>query len=426
MAWAKDIKQLTLCLDYADPAYAALGAKAQELWRGEWGAENRYHETGLCFTAEQGEEAYVTKSLDNVRELLTQEAEREGIDVTEHIDDAIKVLRNREEILETVKTGGANGSHGYLNRRSGWADADASMRWLRRQVEGTHRVEFLKGTVKRLLSADNTTIKGAILDDGSEVRANLTILAAGAWTPTLLDMRGILQATGQIMSYIELSDHEAAELSKTPTQLNMSTGITKHAGCFAVPPPHPSQQISHPGHPRRLYWKIARHGYGYLNLVTIPHPEDPSAGDITISVPFTNPTTPSAAQEIPQEGVQACRDYMKSILSPDSPLWDRPISFSRICHYTDTASGDWLIDYHPKYGKTLFLATGGSGHAFKFLPVIGDKVADCLLGNCPEAFKDKWCWRDAIPYEDWLGDGSRGGRQGMILQDELKKSSLSA
>lgn len=393
-----------------------------ELWRAEWGASNRFHETGLCLTAEQGEEAYVTDSLDNVCALLAEEAQEKGLDVTKHIDEAIKVLHNHQEILETAKTGGANGTHGYLNRRSGWVDADASMRWLRQQVEATQRVNFQRGTVQRLLFSGNSTVKGALLADGSELHADLTILAAGAWTPTLLDMREILQATGQILSYIELSDDEAAALSKTPTQLNMSTGMTKHAGCCAIPPPHPSQMISHPGHERQLCWKIARHGYGYLNLVTIPNPEDPAGGDITISVPLTNPSTPIAAQPIPQEGVQACREYMESILAPDSPLRTRPFAFTRICHYSDTASGDWLIDYHPGYNGTLFLATGGSGHAFKFLPVLGDRIVECLLGNRPEEFKEKWCWRDAVPYEDWPGDGSRGGRRGMILEEELKKS----
>lgn len=418
----KGFEELTLCLDYANPAYAALGAKALESWRSEWGAGGRFHETGLCFTADQGEEAYVMSSLDNVRALAAQEAQQKGIDVAKHIDETIKVLHNHQEILGTVKTGGANGTHGYLNRRSGWVDADASMRWLRQQVEAIQRVEFLVGTVQRLLFSGNSTVRGAVLADERELHADLTILAAGAWTPTLLDMRGILQATGQILTYIELSDDEAAELSKTPTQLNMSIGMTKYAGCFAIPPPHPSQMISHPGHARRLYWKIARHGYGYLNLVTIPNPEDPTSGDITISIPYTNPSTPTAAQPIPQEGLQTCREYMESILAPDSPLRSKAFALSRICHYTDTASGDWLLDYHPKYNKTLFLATGCCGHGFKFLPVIGDLIVDCLLGHCPDEFKEKWCWRDAVPYEDWPGDGSRGGRKGMILEEELKKS----
>src|SRR5579871_89860 len=284
---------LKIYLDYADSAYAALAASAQDLWRGKWGTENRYHETGLCFTAEAGQEAYVTKSLENVRTLLANEAKKKGIDVEKYIHESIEVLESPEDILRTVKTGGANGTHGYLNRRSGWVDADATMRYLHRQVESLNQIHFIKGTVKRLtFSLDHTLVQGAELNDGQHLQADLTILAAGAWSPTLLDLRGILQATGQIIAYLELSDAEAVQLSKTPTQLNMSTGMTKYSGLFAIPPPHPSQQIQLSNNSRRLYFKVARHCHGYSNYVTIPHPEDPAAPDITVSVPYHNSTTP--------------------------------------------------------------------------------------------------------------------------------------
>ena len=362
---------------------------------------------------------YVEKSLENVKTLLAREAELKGLDPAKHVEDSIKVLESHQDILDTTKTGGGNGNFGYLNRRAGWADAEASMRWLRRQVESIGRVSFVKGTVKRLSFAENGNILGATLSDGSNLHADLTILSAGAWTPALLDLRGIVQATGQAMAYIELSDEEAAELSTTPTQLNMSTGMTKHAGCFCIAPPHPSRKIPFPGNDRRLFWKMARHGHGYLNMTTIPHPEDASKPDITISVPCTNPNDPMATQKIPQEATDICRAYLESVVAPDSPLVRRPFVYTRICHYADTASGDWLIDYHPKYNKTLFVATGDSGHGFKFLPVIGDHIVECILGRCPEEFKTKWCWRDPVPYESWPGDGSRGGRRGMILDEEL-------
>lgn len=45
----------------------------------------------------------------------------------------------------------------------------------------------------------------------------------------------------------------------------------------------------------------------------------------------------------------------------------------------DTASTDFTVDYHPAYGKSLFLATGGSDHAFKFLPVLGERICELIL-----------------------------------------------
>jgi sarcosine oxidase/L-pipecolate oxidase len=82
-------------------------------------------------------------------------------------------------------------------------------------------------------------------------------------------------------------------------------------------------------------------------------------------------------------------------------------------------TGDFLITHHPTQ-PGLFLATGGSGHAYKFLPVIGEKVVDCIEGNTPPEFREKWGWPehttgDAVVTQD----GSRNGRIGMLLDTEL-------
>lgn len=41
-----------------------------------------------------------------------------------------------------------------------------------------------------------------------------------------------------------------------------------------------------------------------------------------------------------------------------------PVTFTRMCYYSDVVDGDWVFDYCPKYSSLLF-ATGGAGHAFK-------------------------------------------------------------
>lgn len=68
------------------------------------------------------------------------------------------------------------------------------------------------------------------------------------------------------------------------------------------------------------------------------------------------------------------------------------------------------------------MATGGSGHAFKFLPVIGDCIVECVVGRTPQDFKGKWEWpAERLPEEMWEGDGSRGGPMGMVLEEEEAK-----
>ncbi|MCA9794037.1 MAG: FAD-dependent oxidoreductase [Candidatus Eremiobacteraeota bacterium] len=57
-------------------------------------------------------------------------------------------------------------------------------------------------------------------------------------------------------------------------------------------------------------------------------------------------------------------------------LAESPVS-GRVCLYTNSPSGDFLIDRLPG-SERIVLAGCGSGHAFKFGPVLGELVADLL------------------------------------------------
>lgn len=51
---------------------------------------------------------------------------------------------------------------------------------------------------------------------------------------------------------------------------------------------------------------------------------------------------------------------------------------SRICLYTMTPDGHFLIDKHPEYSHIVF-GGGCSGHSFKFSPIIGEILSDLAL-----------------------------------------------
>ncbi|EHL03147.1 putative L-pipecolate oxidase [Glarea lozoyensis 74030] len=275
--------------DYADPAYAALAAKAHETWRqqgpDELGGSGRYSESGLTLVANRGSNGlpYVRSSYENVL-ALNKGTPNEG---------TVHELKSSEEIKNCVRTGGTNGNWGYINTRSGWADAEASMIWLRKQVEATKRVTFLIGTVCSLLYSSASSVEGVKLSDNTAIKADLTILATGAWTPTLVDLRGRCQATGQVLSYIDISDAEQAALAKMPVLLNMSSGM------FVIPPAN-------------NILKVARHGYGYTNPTTMPCPSpNPSPADTTICCPRTALDDPTLW--IPQEGEMACHRALREM-----------------------------------------------------------------------------------------------------------------
>ncbi|HAA94228.1 MAG TPA: sarcosine oxidase, partial [Dehalococcoidia bacterium] len=61
------------------------------------------------------------------------------------------------------------------------------------------------------------------------------------------------------------------------------------------------------------------------------------------------------------------------------------------CLYSDTWDGDFWIDRDPER-EGLMVATGGSGHAFKFTPVLGGLVADALEG-IENPYSKRFAWR---------------------------------
>lgn len=347
---------------------------------------------------------YTRSSWANVKALASSDPSLAG---------KVEELPNAEAIRATYGTGGCVGSWGYLNRMSGWADAEASMDWLYRRVVATKRVKFVNGTAESLLRSptDDAHVIGVKLSSSSPtgghqgeektMLADLTILATGAWTPSLIPLSGRAVATGQVLAYMAITPAEQVRLADVPTFLHMSTGY------FIITPANGTL-------------KIARHAYGYLNPTTT------SEGGVTttISTPVTHLTHPHTAA-VPHAEQVAMRRVLRAIV-PWPELRDRPFTGTRLCWYTDTPDGDFIIDYHPDL-KGLFVATGGSGHGFKFLPVIGDKITDCVLGKCPEAFRGKWAFNkhgekklawDKVVTED----GSRGGVQGVVLQGDIDKT----
>ena len=94
--------------------------------------------------------------------------------------------------------------------------------------------------------------------------------------------------------------------------------------------------------------------------------------------PTVGPTTfdPDTDERIvtPHE-VRRARAYL-ALRFP--ALKDQPITETRVCQLENTADEHFIIDWHPDYDNVL-IAGGGSGHAFKHGPVLGDYVAKRAL-----------------------------------------------
>lgn len=286
--------------DYSNPVYARLAAAAIDRWRNTaWGHGGRYTQNGLMLVYPDGDgngRDYAMKSYRNVKEL-------EG--------DNVELLPTKDDVLRAAPAYGKelNVAGGYVNWGSGWSDAEAVVRYAKERLDAEGKVTFKTGEVDRLLY-DGDKVTGVVLTTGTSLTADLVILATGAWTAQLVDLRGRTLSTGQALAYMRISDEEQARLVNMPTILNFATGM------FIIPP-------------RNNLLKIARHAYGYHNpkTVAVPGPNSSSnSNGMSVSLP-------EKGVPIPREGEDAFRGALKQFLPS---MADRPFMSTRVCWYTDT------------------------------------------------------------------------------------------
>ncbi len=90
------------------------------------------------------------------------------------------------------------------------------------------------------------------------------------------------------------------------------------------------------------------------------------------------------------------RTHLRAFLRDTFPgLADAPIVATRVCVYCDTWDGHFWIAPDPER-EGLVVAAGGSGHAFKFAPVVGDVIADAVEGAASPLL-DRFRWRTGAP-----------------------------
>ncbi len=96
---------------------------------------------------------------------------------------------------------------------------------------------------------------------------------------------------------------------------------------------------------------------------------------------------PDAPRHLPEGTEQRFRGFLRKALPA---LSTAPVARTRVCLYADSVDGDPWIDRHPEL-EGLTVACGGSGHALKLAPLLGDFIADAVEhGEGPRRFR----WRE--------------------------------
>ncbi len=178
------------------------------------------------------------------------------------------------------------------------------------------------------------------LGDGSRLSAGTFVFACGPWLPKLF-----------------------------PRLLDPLLGVTRQE-VFFFGPPAGDGRFAPPAMPVWIDFQAGAYGLPdiegrgvKIGLTALGPAFDPDRGD----------RTPSAAS------LAAARQVAVARLPA---LRGAPLLEARVCQYTNTPSGDLLLDRHPDHAN-VWLAGGGSGHGFKLGPAVGAYVAAQVAGSAP-------------------------------------------
>jgi glycine/D-amino acid oxidase-like deaminating enzyme len=350
-AASTDVSKIVRLDSRADELYTGLMEEALDRWvewNRRWG-ESLYHEDGFL--------------------LMSREPMRAG--GFEH--DSFETLHRRGHRLERLDSSALAERHpawaasaypdGYYNPRGGWAE---SGRVVDRLLEEARRegVAVHEGTAFDCFLTEGSRVAGVLSTRGDRFPGDQVVVAAGAWTPYLLPrLAPIVKVVGQPVIHLRPEDSGSF---RPPRFVPWGADVAR-TGWYGFP----------------ALWdgtvKVANHGAGRE-----VHPDEP--------------------REVLPEEVECFREFLRGTFPV---LADAPIAGTRLCLYGDTPDGNFLIDRDPDR-EGLVVAGGGSGHAFKFAPVLGGIVADAVEGG-RDRFSGRFAWRSE---SSRVGDAARPSSQG--------------
>lgn len=310
---------------FEDPAYVPLLLRAYELWRELAGQTHEPLLTltgGLMLGPPDG--PLVSGSLRSARE--------HGL--------AHELLTTAELRRRYPQLSPAAGTVALLDEKAGYVDPEATVRThLRLAAAAGAELRFEEAALgfAAAPSGDRVTVRTA----RGEYAAERLVLTPGPWAPQVLSELALpLRVERHVLYWFAPSAGEAAF----------------SPACFPI-----------------YIWEC---GDG-VQFYGFPHQPGPPGGVKTAFFHVGRPCAPeSIDRSVHPDEVAA----MRRCVSEHIPGLSGPLVHATTCMYTCTPDGHFLIDRHPRH-PNIVIGSPCSGHGFKFVPVIGEILADLVTSG---------------------------------------------
>lgn len=338
LASSTDISKLVRMEYGPDLEYMDMGEYCLQGWR-DWNemlGETLFHEVGFLIAAKQpleaAEAAFETTSYRN---LISKGYHPQRLSYSS-VQSRFPAF-NYEVYVD-----------GFYNPYAGYVESGRVIKALANYAAQLG-VAIHEGQTVEQITQSNNRVTGVKTSEGAQFSADHVIVCAGVHTPYLVP---------ELMPYMKITGHPLFHLKPHNPELFAYPHFTPFAADIAN-----SGWYGFPLHPTEGVVKIGNHGIGVAL-----HPDHD-------------------ARVVTAEDEAKLRTFLREAMPA---LADAPIVYTRRCLYTDTLDGHFWIDRHPSV-EGLTIGTGGSGHALKMGPVLGELIAAAALGEAhPWGGRFRW------------------------------------
>lgn len=323
-------------MDYGgDAFYVELACEAHARWRHDWrerAGKSLYFEAGFLFAS--------ATTLDG--DAAARGFEAACFETLSQRGLGPERLTRRQLAQRFPLWSHAPWVDGYFNPNAGYADAAAVLSVLQHEAEcaGVQLIGH-----RPIVHCGANHVRDA---RGVRFEGDALLIAAGAWTGQLLpELSRVLTATAQTVLWFAPEEPARFDRARYPT---WAWDIAQQ-GWYGFP-------VTTSG-----LVKVAHHGAGRVQVA------DDRRADPALEA--------------------RARAFLARTL-PD--LADAPLHEAKACFYCDSIDGDFWIAAVPER-PGVFVATGGSGHGFKFAPILGELVANQVEGRRDPRLA-RFAWRD--------------------------------
>jgi len=357
LAASTDISKVCRMEYGGDAAYMALMEEARTGWlawnekRLAEGKDALYHETGVLMVC-----------LD---EMAAGGFEYESFEMLRARGHAPERLGGAK-LAERFPAWSEKFTDGFFHAVGGWAESGRVVSALTRDAR-QRGIDVLESERVTSLIESYGNTSGVMTESGRRIEVDTVVLTGGSWiaeADLLPELAASLTRSYHPVWHLRPRKPEQFSADRFP----VFTADIGRTGFYGFPL-----------HPREGVVKIGHHGLGVVVEPGKPGPAVPGLSD------DGNPLT------VPAEITEKLHAFLAEHFAS---LADAEVAGTRLCPYCDTADEDLWIAAHPeRSGVTV--ACGGSGHAFKFAPVLGAIIADAVEGKT-NPYSEKFRWRPEV------------------------------